>query len=200
MEKSDFRRERKDLYAPSREFTIVDVPAFDFVAIDGVGDPNTSPEYVAAVEALYLLSYALKFASKSALERDYVVGPLEGLWRSDRLESFTDRSKSEWSWTMMIHQPDWLTAEVREAALAKAEKKKLVALAEVRFMTMVEGASAQVMHVGSYDDEGPIIAGMHEWIAANGHALRGQHHEIYLGDPRRTEAAKLKTVLRQPIS
>ncbi|MDJ0334103.1 GyrI-like domain-containing protein [Salinibacterium sp. G-O1] len=200
MEKGDFRRERRDLYAPPREVVAVDVPAFEFLAVDGVGDPNSSQHYVAALEALYSLSYAAKFASKASLDRDYVVGPLEGLWHSDRMESFTDRSKSEWSWTMMIRQPGWLTEEVRALALAKAEKKKLVALADVQFITLAEGTSAQLMHVGSYDDEGPAIARMHDWIAANGYALRGRHHEIYLGDPRRAAPEKLRTVLRQPFS
>ncbi|MGV8897079.1 MAG: GyrI-like domain-containing protein [Rhodoglobus sp.] len=200
MDKSDFRRERRDLYAPPRDVVMVDVPAFEFLAIDGVGDPNASPRYVAAVEALYSLSYAAKFASKAVLERDYVVGPLEGLWHSERVDSFTDRSKSEWSWTMMIRQPRWLTDEVRAQALAKVEKKKLVALADVRQISFAEGTAAQLMHVGSYDDEGPAIARMHDWIAANGYGLRGRHHEIYLGDPRRVAPERLKTVLRQPFS
>ncbi len=198
MEKIDFRRERRDLYSPPRHIVKVDVPAFDFALIDGRGDPNTSPHYAKAVQALYAVSYAAKFAAKATLERDYVVGPLEGLWYSDRPDSFADRSKGEWSWTMMIRQPAWLTEEVRAEALAKAAKKNLPRLTELRFDTVKEGSSAQVMHIGSYDDEGPTIAAIHEWIADNGHRLRGHHHEIYLSDPRRVEPSKLKTILRQP--
>ncbi len=178
---------------------MVDVPAFDFAVIDGRGDPNTSQHYAEAVQALYAVSYAAKFAAKAMLERDYVVGPLEGLWYSDRPDSFTDRSKGEWAWTMMIRQPEWLTEEVRAEALAKAAKKNLPGLTELRFETVKEGSSAQVMHIGSYDDEGPTIAAIHEWIADNGHRLRGHHHEIYLSDPRRVEPSKLKTILRQPF-
>lgn len=201
MGKHDFRSDRKDLYAPSAKgFVVVEVPAFDFLMMDGRGDPNTSPAYAAAVEALYTLSFTAKFASKVTLGRDYVVAPLEGLWSSDRMESFTDRSKDEWSWTMMIRQPDWLTTELWDAARAKAAKKKLPALDAVRLESLAEGASVQILHIGSYDDEAPTIARMHEWIADNGYVEGGRHHEIYLGDPRRSAPEKLKTVLRQAVT
>src|SRR3712207_5627521 len=164
--------------------------------IDGRGDPNTGPDYAAAVESLYSVSYAAKFASKAELDRDYFVGPLEGLWDAERRESFIDRSKGEWSWTMMIRQPDWITAEMFERAVAKAVKKQPAA-EKVRLETYDEGLSVQILHVGSFDDEGPTIARMHdEFIPANGFVENGPHHEIYLSDPRRVEAAKLKTVLR----
>ena len=201
MEKVDFRRERTELYAPApTDFARVDVPAFDFLMIDGEGDPNTSERYGQALEALYALSYAAKFASKKTLERDYVVAPLEGLWRSDRMESFVDRSKNEWAWTMMIRQPDWLTDEIRDASRASAEKKSLPALPHVRAERFEEGSSVQILHVGSYDDEGPTIARLHaEYLPAQGLVENGLHHEIYLSDPRRVDAAKLKTILRQPV-
>lgn len=201
MNKLDFRTERKDLYAPSaKEFSVVDVPEFDFLMVDGHGDPNTSPLYAEAVEALYALSYTAKFASKQQFELDYAIAPLEGLWDSARMESFIDRSKDEWSWTMMIRQPTWLTPELWDAARTKLAKKKLPALERVRLESFAEGTAVQIMHIGSYDDEAPTIARMHEWIAANGHAERGRHHEIYIGDPRRSAPEKLKTVLRQPFT
>jgi hypothetical protein len=198
--KIDFRTERRDLYATSaKDFSVVEVPAFRFAMVDGLGDPNTSPEYTRAVEALYSVSYAAKFASKADLDRDYVVGPLEGLWDADRMAAFVDRSKDEWSWTMMIRQPDWLPPELWEQAVAKAAKKR-PGVAEVRLESFEEGLSVQILHVGSYDDEGPTIARLHsEFLPANGFVETGRHHEIYLSDPRRVEAAKLKTVLRQPV-
>lgn len=201
MDKTDFRAERKDLYSPgTKDFAVVEVPAFTFAAVDGEGDPNTSSGYAEAVEALYSVSYAAKFVSKASLGRDYVVGPLEGLWDAERRESFIDRSKDEWSWTMMIRQPDWITDDVRHQAIAKTAKKGPPALERLRFETFEEGLSVQIMHVGSYDDEAPTIARLHaEFLPANGLVETGRHHEIYLSDPRRVEPAKLKTVLRQPV-
>lgn len=198
--KIDFRAERRDLYAPgAMDFSVVEVPEFSFAMVDGHGDPNTSPDYVRAVEALYSVSYAAKFASKAELHRDYVVGPLEGLWHAERMESFADRSKGEWSWTMVIRQPDWLTPELWDAAVAKVAKKRPGA-EDVRLEAYAEGLSVQILHVGSYDEEGPTLARLHdEWLPEHGFVETGRHHEIYLSDSRRVEAAKLKTVLRQPV-
>jgi hypothetical protein len=177
------------------------VPAQRFIAVDGQGDPNTSAEYARAVEALYAVAYTIKFASKRAFDRDFVVGPLEGLWWSDDPEVFVTRVKDAWQWRMLISQPDWISDdhidEARQAALAK---KKLPTIAEVRRETLHEGTSAQVLHIGSYDDEGPVLAALHDgFLAANNLRMSGHHHEIYLSDPRRTGPAKLRTVLRQPV-
>jgi hypothetical protein len=198
--KIDFRTERRDLYSPSaREFSVVEVPEFRFAMVDGHGDPNTSDAYARAVESLYSVSYAAKFASKVELDKDYVVGPLEGLWDAERREAFVDRSKDEWSWTMMIRQPDWLTSERWEQAVAKAAKKRS-GVEQVRLESYAEGLSVQILHIGSYDDEGPTLARLHtEFLPANGFVETGRHHEIYLSDPRKVDAAKLKTVLRQPV-
>ncbi|MEO8093704.1 MAG: GyrI-like domain-containing protein [Pseudolysinimonas sp.] len=199
MEKTDFRRDRADLYGPGRDFSVVDVPAFDFLMVDGHGNPNSSPDYVAALEALYALSYRAKFASKIELGRDYTVLPLEGLWYAESIEAFYTGAKDDWSWTMMIRQPVPLPPELWQSVRSEAAKKKLPALPGVRLESFAEGPSVQVMYVGAYADEGPTIHEMHEWIAKNGYSERGHHHEIYLGDPRQSVSEKLKTVLRQPI-
>lgn len=178
-----------------------DVPAQQFIAIDGRGDPNTSADYARAVKALYAVVYTIKFTSKRTLGRDFVVGPLEGLWWSNRPEVFSTRAKDAWHWRMLISQPDWITEdlidEARQAALAK---KSLPTIADIRRETLHEGTSAQLLHVGPYDDEGPALARLHrEYLAANNLWMSGHHHEIYLSDHRRTEPAKLKTILRQPV-
>ncbi|GLY86677.1 GyrI-like domain-containing protein [Actinoallomurus iriomotensis] len=202
MTRYDVKRELKQCYAPKNtDWALVDVPAQQFIAVDGRGDPNTSPDYARAVEALYTVAYTIKFTSKRTLDRDFVVGPLEGLWWSDRPEVFITRDKGAWQWRMLISQPDWITEdlidECRQAALAK---KKLATIADVRRETLEEGTSAQLLHVGPYDDEGPALARLHhEYLAANDLTMSGHHHEIYLGDPRRTEPARLRTVLRQPV-
>jgi hypothetical protein len=202
MTKVDFKKQLKHLYQPSpKEFGVVDVPPMQFLMIDGHGDPNTAQEYQDALEALYAVAYTLKFASKKALGMDYVVPPLEGLWWAEDMDVFTASSdKSTWDWTMMIMQPEWVTQEMFEEAVAQVEKKKNPpALPRLRLETYDEGSAVQIMHIGPYAAEGPTIARMHAFIAENGYEPAGKHHEIYLSDPRRTAPEKMKTVLRQPI-
>lgn len=198
----DVKRELKPFYGPkNREWALVDMPPQQFVAVDRVGYPNTSRDYARAVEALYAVAYTVKFASKHA-GRDFVVGPLEGLWWSPDMAAFTTRAKQTWHWRMLISQPDWITPEaVKEAVDAALAKKKLPTIAHVRHDTLHEGHSAQALHIGSYDDETPLMARLHdEFLPANNLAPTGRHHEIYLGDPRRTAAEKLRTVIRQPVT
>ena len=201
VSKLDFAKEQRELYRPGSEFELVDVPEMTFLAIDGAGDPNSVPAYAAAVAALYTASYAIKFHSKRELDRDYVVAPLEGLWWADDYKNFAQLDKSEWFWTMLIRQPDWImTEELQGLVEATSLKKKSDTIADLRVETITEGLCVQVMHVGSYDDEAPTIARLHnEYIPQHGLAEIGRHHEIYLGDPRRSAPEKLRTVLRQPV-
>ncbi|NUS14713.1 MAG: hypothetical protein HOY69_25505 [Streptomyces sp.] len=198
----DVKRERKEFYAPKNTaWAVVDVPAQQFIAADGTGNPNTAPAYADAVQALYAVAYTLKFAAKRTEGGDFVVAPLEGLWWADRPEAFTSGAKDDWSWTMLISMPSWITAEtIEEARQTALAKKKLPAVSRVRHLTLHEGLSAQVLHIGSYDDEAPVLHELHHtWLAANGLRPTGLHHEVYLSDPRRTAPEKLRTVLRQPV-
>jgi hypothetical protein len=193
----DVKRALKDLYAPkNREWQLVEVPEQQFIAIDGTGDPNTAQTYTDAVQALYSVAYTLRFTRK-----DFVVGPLEGLWWSPDPTVFTARAKDSWHWRMLISLPDTVTVdEVKQATDAALAKKKLPAIGEVRHETLREGACAQVLHIGSYDDETPLMTHLHdEWLPANNLTPAGMHHEIYLSDPRRTTPEKLRTVIRQPV-
>ncbi|GIH04207.1 hypothetical protein Rhe02_22740 [Rhizocola hellebori] len=195
----DVKKELKNLYAPrNADWALVDVPPLAYLAVDGEGDPNTAQAYREAVEALYSVAYTIKFASK---DRPFVVAPLEGLWWADDPSVFVSRDKAAWKWTMLIGLPPWITQEqVQESKNQALAKKKLPAIDRVRLDQLHEGTSAQLLHVGSYDDEAPKLAALHsEYLAAQGLQLNGQHHEIYLSDPRRTEPAKLKTILRQPV-
>jgi hypothetical protein len=202
MEKIDFKKEMKQLYNPStKEVTAVDVPPMNFLMIHGQGDPNTSPQYSAAIEALFNVSYTLKFMVKKKKGIDYAVMPLEGLWWVDDMTKFSTDKKDEWKWTSMIMQPSYVTeAAVTEAIQQVTKKKKLESLRLVRFESFREGLSAQIMHIGPYSAEGPNIAKIHDFIIKSGHALTGKHHEIYLSDPRKTAPQKMKTVLRQPMN
>lgn len=200
MAKLDLKKVHREAYAPPRTPVLADIPELAYLMVDGHGDPNTSPEYARAVEALFSLSYAAKFALKGRPDGlDYVVMPLEGLWWAEDMSAFTGRDKSAWDWTMMIAQPDAVTAEILHEARAKAATKVAPEVLEsVRLERFAEARVGQVMHIGPYDDEAPTIAGLHAYIEAAGHALSGKHHEIYLSDPRRAAPATMRTIIRQP--
>lgn len=206
----DFKKEFNDLYAPKTKPSIVDVPPMRFIMVDGKGDPNTSPLYTAAVEVLYGLSYSIKMSKKSGNQPqgyfEYVVPPLEGLWwfEDGVFDGSVIGRKDEFSWVMMIRQPEFVTSAVFEAAkLSLAKKKPALDASLARLEDFTEGLCAQVMHIGPYDDEPSTVAALDQFIASNGYrtemAGMRQHHEIYLGDPRKTAPDRLKTVLRHPI-
>lgn len=201
-EKVDLKRTLPAYQARKGRFDTVDLPAMTYLMIDGQGDPNSSPAFATAVEALYPIAYGLKFASRRALDRDYVVMPLEGLWWADDHASFTThRDKSRWSWTLMILQPEWIDHALFEDARATAsERKPGGRLSDVRFETFAEGVCVQTLHVGAFDDEAPVLARMHdEVIPAQGLRMTGRHHEIYFSDPRKGDPARRRTILRQPV-
>jgi hypothetical protein len=204
MDKFDYRKDLKELYLPpSKHPVLLDVPRMNFLMTDGEGDPNTSQAFQEAVEALYGTSYTVKFMLKkegrSGEYADYSVPPLEGLWYADDPRVFLEAVKDEWRWTLAIMQPDWVSeADVVEGMRRLKEKKGLPALERLRFESFAEGRAAQIMHVGPFSAEGPTIERLFAFIEENGLALRGHHHEIYLSDFRKTDPARLKTVLRHP--
>ena len=203
MDKLDLKKRLKHLYGPgARSVVEVDVPPMSFLMIDGEGDPNTSQDYSDAVEALFALSYAIKFAvKKSPGGVDYGVLPLEGLWWSEDMEDFATGNRSGWQWTMMIMQPDFVTAELVARTTAEVfAAKRLPAIPRIRFESFTEGLAAQVLHVGPFADEAPTIERVHRYITDAGAKRAGKHHEIYLTDIRRADPARWKTVIRQPMS
>jgi len=202
MEKIDFKKEYSTLYkASAKEIQFVDVPKLNYIMVDGYGNPNNSVMFNNAVEALYSVSYTLKFMIKKGEQHiDYGVMPLEGLWWTDNMKEFSMENKSEWKWTLMVLQPDFITHDLFEKAKEQAGKKKeLPLLKELRLETMEEGPCAQILYVGPYDDEPPTIARLHDFIKENGYKLHGKHREIYLNDARRTAPERLKTIIRQPV-
>ena len=201
MQKNDYKKLFKDFYsAPTREVREVIVPTMNFLMIDGEGDPNTSPSFQQAVEALYTVSYTLKFAIKKSTQTDYGVMPLEGLWWADDMTTFSVDRKSEWKWTLMIMQPEPVTEDRLITTLDEVRKKKNpVALSRLRFESFTEGKAAQIMHVGPFSEEGPTVEKVHAFIEQRGGKLTGKHHEIYLSDIRRAAPEKWKTIIRQPM-
>lgn len=187
-------------YAAARgRFDLITVPPMRYLAVDGSGDPNSAPAYRAALETLFPVAYRLKFRSKRELARDYVVLPLEALWWADDMATFTTaRDKSAWHWTTMILVPEWIpdafVDEVRAETTAPA-------LDLLRVESLDEGLCVQTLHVGPYDDEGAVLQRLHdEVVPERGLRVTGRHHEIYLGDPRRTAPERLRTILRQPVA
>jgi len=204
MTKVDLKKELKHLYNPSvKEINLVDVPPMNFVMVDGSGDPNAAQEYQDAIEALYSISYTIKFTVRKDQGIDYGVMPLEGLWWANDMSLFSTDNKDIWKWTAMIMQPEYVTQDLFEIALQQVKKKKdLPALSRARFQSFHEGQSAQIMFIGPYSAEGPTIKRIHVFIKDHDGTFDGliqKHHEIYLSDPRRTAPEKLKTIIRQPI-
>ena len=209
MAKTDGEKALGDLYNKTRKDPfVVDVPAMNFLMIDGEGDPNVSKAFREAVETLYGVSYGAKFViKKREAARDYKVSALEGLWWSKGAAGFDWGKRAEWLakrdewlWTAMIMQPAAVAAKVVEDASEALRKKgKGPALAKMRFESFHEGLSVQMLHIGPYAEEPATVAKMMEFARSEGYELTGKHHEIYMGDPRRSAPEKLKTILRHPV-
>ncbi len=203
--KLDLKKVLKEFYRPSaKEPVLVEVPPFGYLMVDGEGDPNSSEAFQAAMGALFTVGYTLKFMLKKdpeAATPDFAVMPPEALWWNTEQGLLDPDDKSVWRWTLMMLQPEFVTPEMvaRAKAEARARKGDLPKLDDLRYERYEEGLSVQIMHVGPYDAEGPTIERLHAFARAQGCELHGKHHEIYLGDPRRTTPEKLKTVVRQPV-
>jgi hypothetical protein len=207
MKTLDLRKELKQFYAPSaKKAEIVDVPEFQFALVNGAieagAEPGNSPAFASAVQAMYGIAYTLKFASKlrKGDPIDYPVMALEGLWWVEGGE-FSLSRKDNWLWTLMILQPEHVTAEMFEEARAQVRKKQgdSDALAQLRLERFREGLCVQMLHIGPYAEEPATVAIMDAFAAERGYRMAGKHHEIYMGDPRRAAADKLKTIVRHPI-
>ena len=198
--KVDYKRELTGVYRAPTFPVFVYVPDLSFVMIDGRGEPEGSAAFSEAVEALYGVSYGSKFRMKRA-GFDYAVMPLEGLWWTPKGD-WDYRDRGWWRWTLMIMQPDRVGVDVVADTVAtmRADNRCRSALAKLRFERWHEGPSAQVLHIGPYATEPETIERLHAFIDTEGYEPVGKHHEIYLGDPRRTAPQRLRTILRQPVA
>ncbi|MEO0107680.1 MAG: GyrI-like domain-containing protein [candidate division WOR-3 bacterium] len=190
----------KHLYLPKPGISIVDVPAMNFLMIDGRGRPGGNGEFQEAMEVLYGICYTLKFMRpKGDAIRELKVMPPEGLWGRDDTK-FDPACEEDWVWTLMIMQPAPIDAcHVRDACEELRQKKNPGALSRVRFERFAEGLAVQALHVGPYAAESSTIENMYHYAEGQGYKFRGRHHEVYISDPRRTKPERLKTVLRHPI-
>lgn len=211
MEKLDYKKEYKDLYQPKKVPSIIEVPEMIFIAVEGKGDPNTSPEYQAALEMLYGLSFTIKMSKMNNTQPEgyfeYTVPPLEGLWYCDDVyfDGLNVTDKDKFKWVSLIRQPEFVTEEVFQwARAALYAKKPQLDLEKARLIKYTEGLCVQIMHIGSYDNESESILKMKAYAQENGYredfSEDRRHHEIYLSDPRRCAEERLKTVIRHPIA
>lgn len=207
----DYKKEYKEFYLPKAQPALIDVPAMCFIAVDGEGDPNTSPAYKTAMEILYGLSFTIKMSKMGATRLegffDYVVPPLEGLWQTEgvHFDGLQPADKSLFRWTSMIRQPEFVNETVFAWAKEQLKKKKPdLDLSAARFLSWEEGLCVQVMHIGPYDTEPDSIRKMDDFAKEQGYHTDfsdgRRHHEIYLGDPRRTKPERLRTVIRHPVA
>ena len=201
MTKIDLRKSLKPFYTASvRKPCLLEVPDMNCLMVDGKGDPN-SQVFQEAVGSLYSVAYTLKFMFKKEKDIDYPVTALEGLWDAEDVTDFMTARRENWKWTLLIGLPSIVTKKDALKALSAArEKAKFPRFPVVRFEKLAEGRCAQIMHIGPYANEGPTVETLHAFVEKQGYALRGRHHEIYLGDPRRSAPEKLRTIVRQPIA
>ena len=204
----DYKKEYKEFYLPPRTPDIVTVPAMNFLAVRGQGDPNEEGgDYKQALELLYPVAYTIKMSKMGnhKLEGyfDYVVPSLEGLWWQEGRTGLDLRHKEALSWISLLRLPEFVTREVFQWAVQEASAKKGADFSPVEFFPYAEGLCVQCLHLGPYDCEGETLQAMDTYAAAQGYALdigpTRFHHEIYLSDVRRCKPEKLKTVIRQPL-
>jgi hypothetical protein len=200
MKTIDLKKKLKPYYtASATKPEIVDVPAMNALMIDGRGDPNSAP-FEEAIGTLYSVAYTLKFSFKKEKAIDYPVMALEGLWCAEDVSDFLADKRENWQWTVFIVLPDAATKKDVAGAIDAVKKKaRFPSSPEVRFEKFAEGKAAQILHIGPYAAERPTIEKLHAFVEERGYALRGKHHEIYLGDPRRSAPEKLRTIIRHPV-
>ena len=208
MGKFDYKKEYKEFYLPKNKPELIDVPAMNYIAVRGQGDPNEEGgEYKAAIGLLYAIAFTIKMSEKGnhKIEGffDYVVPPLEGFWWQDGVDGVDYAHKEDYQWISLIRLPDFGTSLDIDWAVEEATRKKQADFSRVEFYSYTEGMCVQCMHIGSYDEEPATVQAMEDYAHAMGYEIDISetrfHHEIYLSDARRCSPEKLKTVIRHPV-
>lgn len=204
----DFKKEYKAFYMPKNKPEIITVPAANYIAVRGKGNPNESGgAYQQAVGVLYAVAYTLKMSYKTDYRMDgffeYVVPPLEGFWWQEGVDGVDYSDKSTFCWISVIRLPDFIKREDVDWAVKAASAKKKLDCSKVEFLTVQEGLCVQIMHIGPFDEEPATVERMNAFLQENGYendfTAERLHHEIYLSDARKVSADKWKTVIRHPI-
>lgn len=199
QEKIDlFKLHKEDYVAPKRP-VILTIKKASYLAISGKGEPGGSA-FRNAIGALYAVAFTIKMTRKFAGLQDYAVCKLEAQWWADGKDDFSKVPKTRWCWNLLIRTPEFVReADLEKAVAAILEKGKTAPIKEVRLESFVEGQCVQMLHVGPYDREHETIGLMRTHAEKTGLQFHGRHHEIYISDPRRVPAERLKTILRQPV-
>lgn len=199
-EKVDLYKVHKADYVSPRKPVLLMVQPATYLAISGRGEPGGTV-FTEKIGALYGVAFTIKMTRKFGGQQDYAVCKLEAQWWSGNgKEEFWREPKSEWCWKLLIRTPDFVQKnELSQAVAALLEKGKSRAVKEVKMESLAEGQCVQMLHVGPYEREGETVALMKAYAEENGKELHGLHHEIYLSDPRRVPAERLRTILRQPV-
>jgi hypothetical protein len=187
-------------YATPRQPALVKPGAAQYLSIEGRGEPGGT-QFIHRLGCLYNVAFTIKMTNKFA-GRDYAVCKLEGLWWGRKPDgiSFLNEPRSSWRWALLIRTPDFIGKDDLAQAievLRKREKPKEVA--DVKLRPLDEGQSVQMLHVGPYDQESKSLELMEKFVDAQQLEPHGVHHEIYLSDPRRVAAERLRTILRMPV-
>ena len=204
----DFKKEYKEFYLPKNKPEIIEVPAMNYLAVRGKGNPNDEDgEYKQAIGLLYGIAYNIKMSKKSDHQIDgffdYVVPPLEGFWWQDGIKGIDYSNKNSFNWISLIRLPDFVGKDDFDWAIEEATRKKKMDFSKVEYFAYNEGLCVQCLHTGSYDDEPATVEMMNDYIESLGYINdineNRYHHEIYLSDARKVSPDKLKTVIRHPI-
>ena len=204
----DYKKEYKEFYLPKNRPEIIEIPAMNFIAVRGKGNPNDEGgEYKAAIGLLYGIAFTVKMSKKGSRQIegyfDYVVPPLEGFWWQQGIEGVDYGRKEDFCWLSVIRMPDFVTKEDFAWAIEEASRKKQQDFSKVEFLTIKEGLCVQCMHIGAFDDEPATVAVMDRYVQENGYendfSADRLHHEIYLSDARRVAPEKWRTVIRHPV-
>lgn len=204
----DYKKEYKEIYMPKKTPVIIEIPAMNYIAVRGKGNPNDKDgEYKKSIELLYGIAYTIKMSYKTDYKIngffEYVVPPLESFWWQENSGYMDYNRKDDMNFISVIRLPDFVTKSDFEWALNEAVRKKKQDFSKVEFMTYNEGLCVQCMHIGSYDNEPDTVNRMHEYARKNGYKSditdTRLHHEIYLSDPNKCDINKLKTVIRHPV-
>lgn len=204
----DYKKEYKEFYLPKRKPEIITIPKMNFLAVRGQGDPNQEDgEYKRSISLLYPIAYTIKMSKNTDYQIegyfDFVVPPLEGFWWQDGIKGVDYSRKDTFKFISLIRLPDFVSEADFNWAINQATQKKKMNFSKVEFFSYDEGLCVQCMHIGPYDDEPKTVSLMHQYLQEQGYQLdindKRMHHEIYIGDPRRSDVSKLKTVIRHPI-
>ena len=196
--KLDLTKTDRAYYKAKQTPSLQEFDAYDYLTIQGQSAPEDKL-FTSAIETIYPVAYAVKFICKDR-EEDFVVPKMEGQWWVEDDRPFEQVPRHEWHWRLLIRMPGFVDKTTFEMAISNLKTKgKTIRLEDVKFEQINEGKGIQMLHIGSYEEEQETIRQIFQKMREENLQMNGYHHEIYLSDPMRTPAWKLKTIIRYPV-